>query len=253
MSSAFHKAQPGEVEKWYTWWLNRQYGVNPNPFHPTDVDQFWGKGKDGVEIWKKEMANEDLIYCAGLIATSVPCKKPSQISNLDAIIAGAEAKAVYADGNGGCKEKLPSNTRTITISIDKGDTRDFYIPVSTELAAATKYPKQADKLDELAKRIIDREEENGVPPVFVQFENKKVKEQLTGGQLKSGFRVNGSLALKIPDGNFGLLPSGEGPIAYSDYAVKLKHNALVQGQNKLTFGVDGDFFSYEVKYNIATA
>jgi hypothetical protein len=250
----FDKPQPDEVENWYIRWLqNRRYGVNRNPFHPTDVDQFWGKDKDGVEIWKKEMANEGLIYCAGLIATTRPCKEPSQISNLDAIVAGAEAKAVYADGNGSCMEKLPSKTRTITISIDKGDTRDFYIPVSSELATATKYPKQADKLSELAKRIIDREEENEIPPVFVQFENKKGKEELTGGQLKSGFRVSGTLALNIPTGNFGLLPPGEGPAAYYDYAVKLKHNALEQGQNKLRFGVNGDFFSYEVEYNIVKA
>jgi hypothetical protein len=257
MSTPFDYPKQQEAKDWYTWVFNRRHGVNPNPFHPTDVDQFWGKNKNGVEIWKNEMANESLVWFAGLIATTVPAKQPSQIPNLNAIVSGSDAKAVYADGNGGFTNQPPAATRNITITIEKDDTRDFYIPVATELATATKYPKQADRLGELAEKIIDREEEHnkGVPPAFVEFENvnpngQKQQHQLKGNQLKNGFRINGSIALNIPPDNFGLLPPGNGPAAFSDYAVILNSKALKPGINILRFGVEGKFFSYAVEYKM---
>jgi hypothetical protein len=246
-----------EAKDWYTWIFKRQHQKDPNPFHPTNVDQFWGKNKDGVEIWKNEMANESLIWLAGLIATTVPAKKPSQIPNLNAIVSGSDAKAVYADGNGGFENDPPATSRNITITIDENDSRDFYIPVATELATATKYPKQADRLGELAEKIIDREEEHnkGVPPGFVEFENvdangQMQQYQLSGNELKNGFRINANFELNILSNNFFLLPEGNGPAAFSDYAVKLKHDALEGGQNKLRFGVTGKFFGYDVEYTI---
>ena len=256
-STPFDFPQQQDAIDWYTWVFKRQHQKDPNPFHPTDVDQFWGKNKNGVEIWKNEMTNESLIWLAGLIATTVPAKKPSQIPNLNAIVSGSDAKAVYADGDGGFENNPPATSRNITITIDENDTRDFYIPVATELATATKYPKQADRLGELAAKIIDREEEHnkGVPPGFVEFENvdpngQMQQYQLRGNQLKNGYRIGGNFELNIPSNNFFLLPEGNGAAAFSDYAVKLEHNALQVGENKVRFGVTGKFFGYDVEYTI---
>ena len=47
-----------------------------------------------------------------------------------------------------------------------------------------------------------------------------------------------------------MLPPGNGPAAYSDYAVILKREALKPGKNTLRFGVDGKFFAYTVVYKI---
>jgi hypothetical protein len=142
------------------------------------------------------------------------------------------------------------NPRNITI--DKGDTRDLYCPISTELATATKYPKLADSLSQLAQEIIDREDVKGYPPAFIEFEDAEgKKERLNGNQLKAGFRLNGTInQLPVGDDNVFMLPPGNEPAAYSDYVVLLKHEALKPGKNTLRFGVEGKFFAYTVIYTI---
>jgi hypothetical protein len=171
--------------------------------------------------------------------------------NLNAIVAGSAAKAVYDNGEGAPTQKLTSIApRNINI---EGDTRDLYCPVCTELATGTKYPNlKGATLSELAEKIIDREEEKGNSPAFIEFEDALGnKYTLSGNQLKTGFQVNGSIGqISVPEDNVFMLPAGSGDAAQSDFVVILKHDALKSGNNKLKFGVDGKFFSYTVVYTI---
>ena len=136
-NTPFRKPDTVQVERWYDWAVKRVNNQH-NPFHPTN----------GGQYWDFENTDQELIWLAGATATTQPAKKPSQIPNLDAIVAGAQAKAVYNDGDGEAVQDLPPvNPRDISI---KGDNRDLYIPVSTELATATKYPKQVNNLSQLS-------------------------------------------------------------------------------------------------------
>ncbi len=235
----FVKPTEEQVKQWYKYFfsLNNQ----ANPFHPINGGQFVEKNNN----------NQGLIFVGGVTATTQPAKQPSKIPNVNAIVAGAQAKAVYNDGDGNPVQNLPAiNKRAITIS--QGDNRDLYVPMSTELATATKYPKLENNLGELAKKIIDREDINGAPPAYVEFDDGQGSNiMLYGSQLKPQFRVNGTIdQLNVPPNNVGLLPEGTGPAAFSDYAAILKHDALKPGKNTLRFGVDGKFFSYTVEYEI---
>jgi hypothetical protein len=235
----FDKPDQAQVKEWYKWMfsLNNQ----KNPFHPTKGGQYWDVNN----------TNQNSIWLAGVIATTAPANQPSQISNLKAIVQVSQANVVYNDGNGNPVQKLPSISPR-DISLNKGDDRDLLIPVSTELAHERKYPKLANNLSALAQEIIDRENANGIPPAFVEFEDAgKNKESLNGNQLKTGFRVNGSFDnLNVPPDNVGMIPQGNGRAAFSDYSVILKHDALKPGKNTLKFGVNGQFFTYTVVYTI---
>lgn len=239
MNNIFENPNGAQVEKWYRWALALNH--RKNPFHPINGGQYWDKNN----------TDENSIWLAGVTATTQPAKKPSQIPNVNAIVAGSQATAVYDDGDGNPKQDLPTiNPRNITIG--EGDNRDFHIPISTELATATKYPELVDSLSELAQKIIDREDVKGNPPAFLEFEDAQGnKHSLNGNQLKTGFRVNGTInQLPVGEDNVFMLPSGTGPAAYSDYDVTLKREALKPGENTLRFGVDGKFFAYTVVYKI---
>lgn len=239
MSTIFEKPDQAQVKEWYEWLfsLNNQ----KNPFHPTKGGQYWDVNN----------TNQNLIWLAGVIATTAPAHQPSQIANVNAIVQVTQANVVYNDGNGNPVQNLPSISPR-DISLNKGDDRDLLIPVSTELAHERKYPKLANNLSALAQEIIDRENSNGIPPAFVEFQDAgKNKESLNGNQLKTGFRVNGSFDnLNVPPDNVGMIPQGNGRAAFSDYSVILKHDALKPGKNTLKFGVNGQFFTYTVVYTI---
>jgi hypothetical protein len=245
----FKKPEPDDVTNWYSWLSKRKLGSNP--FHPTNVEQYWGKDKNNVEIWKKENAGDSRIWLAAVIATTVPANKPSQISNVNAIVSGSEATAVYSTGDGDPTQKLPAVTPR-NITIDKGDTRDLYCPIDTELATAIKYPKLTGSLDELAQKIIDREDVDGIPPASVEFEDaERNKYTLSGNELKSGFRIRGTIdKLDFAPDNVAMLPAGSGAAAFSDLAVILDNKALKPGINTLRFGVNGKFFGYTLEFKI---
>jgi hypothetical protein len=251
MGTIFEKPTQEQVKEWYDWALSLNHGQNA--FHPTKGGQYWDVNNN----------NETVIRFAGVTATTDPAHKPSNIPNLNAIVAGSAAKAVFDDGDGNPTQKLPSvATRNIPI---KGILRggDLYIPVSTELATTTKYPQlKGASLSQLAAEIIDREDVNGVPPAFVEFQDAQGnKHTLNGNQLKAGFRVNGTIdQLSVSPDNIFMLPPGSGAAAFSDYAVILKRDrqeatgenvpTLKPGTNTLRFGVDGKFFSYTIEYKI---
>jgi hypothetical protein len=239
MSAIFEQPDQTQVAEWYNWVFSLTN--QKNPFHPVDGGQYWNVNN----------TNENLIWLAGVTATTQPANKPSQIPNMNAVVQGSEAKVVYNGGNGNAEQNIPAiNPREITIN--KGDNRDLYIPVSTEIATATKYPKLQNNLAALAQKIIDREDVKGAPPAFVEFQNSQgEKKNLSGSELKTGYRVNGAIdQLTVREDDVFMLPSGTGPAAFSDYAVILKRSALTQGKNTLRFGVEGQFFSYTVEYTI---
>ncbi len=240
MSTIFDTPQVNQVKEWYKWLFSLNH--QKNPFHPTKGGQFWDVNN----------TNQNLIWLAGVTATTQPAKQPSQIPNLTAIIQGSQAKAVYNDGNGNPVQNLPQISPR-DISINKGDNRDLFVPISTELATATKYPQQANNLSKLAQEIIDREDVNGAPPAFVRFQDAQggKTQRINGTQLKTKFRVNGTFEqLNVPADNIGMLPAGNGAAAFSDYSVILKHDALTPGKNTLEFGLNGQFFAYTVLYSI---
>jgi hypothetical protein len=242
MDNNFRKPDPDEVEGWYKWVLsldNKQ-----NPFHPTDGDKYWNvKNNDNKIIW-----------LAGITATTRPAYKPNNTPNLDAVVKGSEAKVVYNDGNGKPVEKLRDPIKSRRITLNKGDKRDLYVPPSTELSTATKYPKLADRLSELAQKIIDRED----PPAFVKFRAaNETTQDLDVNQLKTEFRLNGTISVPpYEDDNVFMLPPYEpenAAGAFSEYAVILRGSALKEGTNRLKFGINGKSpgeFSYEVEYEI---
>ena len=233
----FVKAE-GKVEQWYEWvfTLNHQ----ENPFHPAK----------GGDYWHVNNNNKDIIWLAGVTATTRPAYDPNNTPNLNAIVNGSEARVVYDNGDGRPVKNLPAiNTRTIRLN--KGDTRDLYIPLSTELATANKYPKLAAQLSDLAREITNRED----PPGFLAFQPAGGNIQaLDVDQLKTEFRLNGSIgSLNVPEDNVFMLPEGNGPAAFSEYAVIMRGDALKPGTNKLKFGVRGKHpagFSFEVEYEI---
>jgi hypothetical protein len=235
--NSFVKAE-GRVEQWYDWVFSLNHGRNP--FHPTDGGKYWDVNNN----------NKDIIWLAGVTATTRPAYDPNNTPNLDAIVNGSEARVAYDNGNGRPVKNLPAINKR-TIRLNKGDTRDLYIPPSTELATAIKYPKLADRLSELAQKIVDRED----PPAFVEFQPANANIQaLDVKQLKTEFRVNGSIgSLSVPEDNVFMLPEGSGAAAFSEYAVIVTGDSLKPGTNKLKFGVKGKHpagFSYEVEYEI---
>jgi hypothetical protein len=238
----FVKPTEEQVGQWYKWvsgLSNKQ-----NPFDPSDEGRSWNADNNN---------NGPLIWLAAVTATTEPAYKESNIPNLDAIVAGSGGKVVYNDGKGKPVQKLPP-IKLRVIPKNKGGDRDFYIPVSTELATAKKYPKQANRLSETAQRIIDKEEAEVGPTAFVQFVNAVGKEySLNGLEVKEGFRVNSTkdIPFNVKDeDNVFMLPPGEGAAAFYDYAVILSRDALKPGENRLKFGLKGKFFVYEVEYII---
>jgi hypothetical protein len=239
MDTIFNTPNEAQVTEWYRWLFS--LNNKANPFHPTNGGQYWEENNN----------NKKLIWLAGVTATTPPPYQPSQISNLNAIVQGSQATAVYNDGNGNAVQNLPTiNPRHIRI--EKGDTRDLYIPISTELATATKWPNVATNLTQLAQEIIDREDVKGAPPAFVEFVDAQGnKHTLDGSQLKTGFRVNGTIdKLDVLPDNVGMNPPGNGPAAFSDYAAILPNNALKTGINTLRLRLDGKFFRYTLEYKI---
>jgi hypothetical protein len=250
MASIFKRPDEAQVIGWYNWAFS--VTNQNNPFHPSK----------GGNFFKEKNNNEDIIWLAGITATTEPAHKPSQISNVTAVLAGAEARAVYNDGDGKATRNLPP-IEPRKIMINQADKRDLYVPISTEIATETKYPKLADKLGELAQKIIDREDDkNGDPPAFIEFVDANQKrEEKRGKQLKPEFRVNTTIdQLHVPENNVFMLPAGDGAAGVSDYAIILKRmpddqsqdvpDPLKPGTNILKFGVTGKFFSYTVEYQI---
>jgi hypothetical protein len=237
----FVKPNEEQVAQWYKWvsgLSNKQ-----SPFDPSDEGRSWDANNN----------NGPLIWLAAVTATTEPAYKESDIPELDAIVAGSGGKVVFNDGKGNPVQKLPP-IKPRVIPKSKGGNRDFYIPVCTEIATAKKYPKQANRLSETAQRIIDKEEADVGPTAFVQFVNADKKEySLNGPEVKERFRVNSTkdITFNAKDGdNVFMLPSGEGPAAFSDLSVILSRDALKPGENRLKFGLKGKFFAYEVEYMI---
>lgn len=239
MDNNFRKPNPDEVEGWYNWVLsldNKQ-----NPFHPADGGKFWEVKND----------NNKIIWLAAISATTRQAYKPNNTPDLNAVVRGSEARVVYNDGNGRPVEKLdPIKPRTIPLK--KGDTRDFYVPTSTELATTIKYPNLPGRMEELAREIIDRED----PPAFVEFQPANGNTlHLDVNQLNE-FRVNRAISLPpYPDDNVFMLPpyKAEAETAVSENSVVLRGSALKPGTNRLKFGVIGKppaEFGYEVEYKI---
>jgi hypothetical protein len=246
MSAPFVKPTEDQVGQWYEWALGLSH--KQNPFDPSDEGHSWDtNNNDGTLIW-----------LAAVTATTEPAYKPSNISSLKAIIAGSGGRIVYNDGKGNPVQKLRSILPRVIPgnSENKVDNKDLYIPVSTELATASKYPNMANSLSTVAKGIIDKEESGVSPPAFVEFiDAKKRVSRLNGLEVKQGFRVDStndiSLTVKSQDNVFMLPPSkGAEPAAFSDYAVILKGSALEPGSNILKFGVNANYFRYTVEYTI---
>jgi hypothetical protein len=239
MDTIFEKPDQAQVKEWYEWLfsLNNQ----KNPFHPTEGGQFWDVNNN----------NQNLIWLAGVIATTAPAKAPTEIADVNVIVQGSQAKTEYNDGNG--NPVLIPSISPRDISFNKGDNRDLFVPVSTELAHEKKFPKLANNLSQLAQEIADRDSINGVLPAFVEFQDAvgNNKQGLNGNQLKTGFRVDGTFDnLDVLPDNIAMLPTGNGRAAFSDYSVILKHDALKPGKNKLRMGTWGQFFAYTVVYTI---
>jgi hypothetical protein len=249
----FVKPTEEQVGQWYIWvsGLHNNKDAssnNQNPFDPSDKGQSWEANNNSEN-------NGTPIWLAAITATTEPAYKESHISNLNAIVAGAGGKIVYNDGKGNPVQKLPSILDRVIPGTpeDKLGKRDLYVPISTELAIATKYPKLTGRLSDTAKGIIDAEEANIDPPGFVRFVDAEGKESnLKGPEIQQQLRINSTkdIHLTFPDDNVFLLPPGEGAAAFADYAVMLKGDALKPGPNTLEFGVNAKFFRYRVKYTI---
>ena len=256
----FVKPTEEQVGQWYMWVSglhnNKAAQSNnkddsssrQNPFDPSDDGRSWGANNNMQNI-------ETPIWLAAITATTEPAYKESNISNLNAIVAGSGGKIVYNDGKGNPVQKLPDIVDRVVPgnSENKLAKRDLYVPISTELAIATKYPQLADRLSDTAKGIIDAEEANIDPPAFVRFVDADGKKSnLNGHEIQQKFRINSTkdIHLTFPDDNVFMLPPGEGAAAFADYAAILKGDALKPGPNTLEFGVNAKFFRYRVKYTI---
>jgi hypothetical protein len=244
MDNNFRKPEPGEVEGWYKWVLSLDN--TKNPFDPEDAGANWDYKNDYNEI----------IWLAGITATTRPAYKPNNTSNLDAVVKGSEARVVYNNGKGKPvnKNQLP-RIQPRLITLKKGDERDLYVPPTTELSTSTKYPNLEGRLSELAQKIVDRED--ALP--FVEFQPANEPTQfLDTNQLKTEFRVNGIISLPPHrDDNVFMLPRHESgaQAAFSENATVLRGSALRTGTNSLKFGVkenggSNHEFSYEVEYKI---
>jgi len=153
-------------------------------------------------------------------------------------------------------QKLPDVLNRVIpgTSKNKIDNKDLYIPLSTELATARKYPKMANSLRDVARGIIDAEEKGVAPPGFVRFvDANKKQSSLNGPEVKEGFRVDSTKDIPFNVGskdNVFMLPPGEGAAAFADYTIILRGDALKPGENTLEFGVKANYFRYTVKYTI---
>jgi hypothetical protein len=249
----FVKPTEEQVGQWYMWVSGLHNNKddsssNQNPFDPGDKGQSWGANNNRQNIGTP-------IWLAAITATTEPAYKESNISNLNAIVAGSGGKIVYNNGKGTPVQKPPNiQDRMIPGTPEnKLGQRDLYVPISTELAIATKYPQLAGRLSDTAKGIIDAEEANIDPPAFVRFVDADGKESnLDGAEIQQRFRINSTqnIQLTFLDDNVFMLPRGEGAAAFADYAVILKGDALKPGSNTLEFGVNAKFFRYKVKYTI---
>jgi|SRR5688572_26823150 len=244
MDNNFRKPNPDEVEGWYKWVLSLDN--TKNPFDPAD----------GGANWDYKNVNNEIIWLAGITATTRPAYRPNNSSNLDAVVKGSEARVVFNDGKGKPvnKNQLPPIKPRI-IPLKKGDERDLYLPPTTELSTSTKYPNLANRLSELAQKIVDRED----APAFVEFQSANEPTQfLDTNQLKTEFLVNGTISLPpYPDDNVFMLPPHEAgaQAAFSENATVLRGSALKTGTNSLKFGVKeikgtSHEFSYVVEYKI---
>jgi hypothetical protein len=247
----FVKPTELQVGQWYEWVRGLRNNKDPpldnqNPFDPSDKGGSWDANNN----------NGPLIWLAAVTATTEPAYKESDIPNLNAIIAGAAGRIVYNDGKGNPVQKLPPILPRVIpgTSKNKIDNKDLYIPVSTELATAIKYAKVAKQLSDVAKGIIDKEEEVMAPPAFVEFVDAAGKQyRLNGPEVKAGFRVNSTKDISFDVAsmdNVFMLPPGEGAAAFSDYAVILEGGALKPGKNTLKFGLNAKFFRYTVEYTL---
>ena len=233
MSRIFDKPKPEQVKQWYGWVFGLRPGESgQNPFNP------------GNQSWE---FNENLIWLAGVTCTTPAAHASCNTASLNEILAQAPD---YNVGTGKSTKALAAKNKR-TIYINKDDKRDLYIPVSTELATAKKYPNL--NLGQVARKIIDRDNDaDGNPPAFVKFKDDKGKEtSINRNQLKA-YRVHGRFEqLSVPNNNVFMLPDGEGPAAFNDYAAILKNNALTrEDTNTLSFGFKGKKFSYQVEYKI---
>lgn len=242
MGDIFVKPDEELIKQWYYWVssLNQRQ----NPFHPNDSGQYCKVNNTNKVFW-----------LAGVIGRTLPAKNANitNTADLNAIVAEiSKEKAEYNDGDGNFRPSPPKvSTRAISIKDDK---RDLYIPVSTEVTTEKEYLALKGKsLSQLAQRIIDREEDdNADPHIFVELDDGEQKYTLNTNQLKTGFRVNGTIEqLTLLEDNVLMLPPGNIPAAFSDHAVILKRDALKPGTNILRFGVtNGKFFRYTVEYKI---
>jgi hypothetical protein len=238
MSAIFEKPDQAQVKEWYKWLfsLNNQR----NPFHPAQGEQFW----------EENNTNQNLIWIAAVIATTAPAKDAIEIADVNTIVRGPNAKTEYNDGNGNpilIPSIIPRN-----ITLKKGENRNLFVPIYTELAHEIKYPSLGNNLSQVAQEIIDRDKINGVPPAFVEFQDAQANsKQILNGNELTAYHVDGMFDdLPVADDNIAMLPKGSGRAAFSDYSVILKRDAVKPGENKLRFGVCGRFFAYTLAYTI---
>lgn len=254
------------AQTWYRWLLGLD-NKGGNPLKP----------KEGDKHWKRNQPN-DIIFLGGLTATTAPADSPSNIPNLNAIVASSVGTAVYNDGDGNGVPKALINTETDerVIKIAENDMRPFYVPFSTELATSWKYQQYNEDLQLLAMQIICQENvppgviENkppeppapkGVPQIFIELQDstRKTRARLEKNQL-SVFHVEGKINdIGAKDDDIFLLPTGAGKAGYYDYAAILKRKdsdnspLLLPGENYLKFGIlkrQGKIFDYQANYKI---
>lgn len=233
MGAIFDKPDVTQVKKWYNWVLSLNH--TKNPFHP----------EDGGKSWQVNNNDKELIWLAGVTART---PKEATIPDLDAIITGSLSKAQYDNGGGKLTPTPPTVVpRKIEIEDDK---RNLYIPIYDELATPNEYSGlTGTSMEEIAQKIIDREDnKGGVPPASVELDNK---HKLNGNDLKPRYRFDGTIDIDVRnDDNVFLLPAGKGTAAFCDYAVILNREALTSGTHMLKFGATGRFFGYTVEYEI---
>jgi hypothetical protein len=224
MSTIFERPNEDQVKELYRWVLSLDH--KKNPFHPGD----------GGRYWKVNNNDGSLIMLAGVTAR-IP-REPA-ISDLDEILTGKLSKPLYDDGNGKLTPTLP---KVVPRKIDiKDDTRSLLFSVLDEYATRKEYSGlEKISLEEIAKKIIDREVSKEGPPATVELDDK---HKLKGNDLTK-YRIDGTID---DDDNVFLLPR---MAAFSGYYVMLNRNALESGPHTLKFGVNGRYFSYEVVYDI---
>lgn len=243
MARSIDSATKVQVEEWVKWSLTLTHTPEQkDPFDPSD----------GGDNWNTKQTSTSVIFLAALAATEEP---PDQPSDKDDPTAG-DGDVVYHEDNGRAESKNPPHARPRTITIGKNDNRDILIPLLTEAACKVKY-KKVENLNNLAKKINDKEKRRGIPSVSIEFDNlddQLPSEKYSGDDLdrilQNRFLQKGNISdVAIPPQNVFHQPAGTDKVAYDCYCVILKRTSL-GSHNLLKFGGGLNKYRYEVEYRI---